>query len=78
VLYALKKSYRWATEGIFLVLPENTNDDLLALYTILGGIPKYIELFCDSDRLNVDGIIEFLVRENSFFIEVCKQKIPGV
>lgn len=49
--------------------PEYTNDDLLALYTFTGGIPKYIELFCDSGRLDVDGMIEFMVRENSSFTE---------
>ncbi|MBN1987444.1 MAG: AAA family ATPase [Prolixibacteraceae bacterium] len=49
--------------------PEYTNDDLLALYTFTGGIPKYIELFCDSGRLHVDGMIEFMVRDNSSFTE---------
>jgi AAA+ ATPase superfamily predicted ATPase len=49
--------------------PEYTNDNLLALYTFTGGIPKYIELFCDSGRLDVDGMIEFMVRENSSFTE---------
>ncbi len=46
-----------------------TNDDLLALYTFTGGIPKYIELFCDYGRLDVNGMIEFMVRENSSFTE---------
>ncbi|MGM0621407.1 MAG: ATP-binding protein [Bacteroidota bacterium] len=49
--------------------PQYTNDDLLALYTFTGGIPKYIELFCDNNRLDVDGMIEFMVRENSSFTE---------
>jgi AAA+ ATPase superfamily predicted ATPase len=48
---------------------EYTNDDLLALYTFTGGIPKYIELFCDNGKLYVDGMIEFMVRENSSFTE---------
>ncbi|SHJ25754.1 hypothetical protein SAMN05444280_11490 [Tangfeifania diversioriginum] len=48
---------------------EYTNDDLLALYTFTGGIPKYIELFCDNNRLDVDGMVEFMVRENSSFTE---------
>src|SRR5690606_8686416 len=26
--------------------PQYTNEDLLALYTFTGGIPRYIELFC--------------------------------
>jgi hypothetical protein len=49
--------------------PEYSNDDLLALYTFSGGIPKYVELFCDSGRLDVYGMIEFMARENSSFIE---------
>ena len=49
--------------------PEYSNDDLLALYTYTGGIPKYIELFCDSGRLSVNNMIEFMVHENSPFTE---------
>ncbi|RIH67155.1 ATP-binding protein [Mariniphaga sediminis] len=49
--------------------PEYSNDDLLALYTFTGGIPKYIELFCDGSRFDVEGMIEFMVRENSSFTE---------
>jgi uncharacterized protein len=49
--------------------PVYKNDDLLAFYTITGGIPKYIELLCDSGKLNVYGMIEFMVRENSPFTE---------
>ncbi len=49
--------------------PEYTNDDLLALFTITGGIPKYVELFCDNGKLDVNGMIEFMARENSPFTE---------
>ncbi|MEX0980867.1 MAG: ATP-binding protein [Bacteroidales bacterium] len=49
--------------------PSYTNDDLLAFYTFTGGIPKYIELLCDSGSLDVNGMIEFMVRENSSFTE---------
>lgn len=49
--------------------PEFTNDDLLALYTFTGGIPKYIELLCDNGRLDVEGMIEFMVRDNSSFTD---------
>jgi hypothetical protein len=57
--------------------PEYTNDDLLALYTFTGGIPKYIELFCDNGRLDVDSMIEFMVRENSSFTEEGKNLFIG-
>lgn len=49
--------------------PDYTNDDLLALYTFTGGVPKYIELFCDNDSLSVDEMISFMIRENSSFID---------
>lgn len=49
--------------------PEYTNDDLLALYTFTGGVPKYIELFCDNNSLSVDEMISFMIRENSSFID---------
>lgn len=48
---------------------EHTNDDLLALYTFTGGVPKYIELFCDNGAMCVDEMIAFMVRENSPFAE---------
>ena len=49
--------------------PDYSNDDLLALYTFTGGIPKYVELFCDNVALNTDSMISFMVRENSSFTD---------
>ena len=49
--------------------PQYTHDDLLALYSFTGGIPKYVELCCDVETLSVDGMIAFMVRENSPFTE---------
>jgi len=49
--------------------PQYTNDDLLALYSFTGGVPKYVELFCDNNMLSVDGMISFMVRENSPFTD---------
>lgn len=46
-----------------------TNDDLLALYTFTGGIPKYVELFCDNITLTIDEMISFMVRDNSPFTD---------
>jgi len=45
------------------------NDDLLALYCFTGGIPKYLEIICDGCELKVERMIEFIVRENSPFID---------
>lgn len=49
--------------------PTYTNDDLLALYTFTGGIPKYIELLVDNATLTVEGMIRFMVRDNSSFTD---------
>ena len=38
--------------------PDYTNDELLALYTITGGVPKYIELLCDDTDLSIEGMFD--------------------
>ena len=48
--------------------PGYSNDDLLAFYTITGGVPKYIELLCEDTDLSVEGILGYVVRENSPFV----------
>lgn len=49
--------------------PNYANDDLLALYTFTGGVPKYVELFCDNTMLSINEMISFMVRENSPFTD---------
>ena len=49
--------------------PDYSNDDLLALYAFTGGVPKYVELFCDNGALSVDEMINFMIRENSPFAD---------
>jgi AAA+ ATPase superfamily predicted ATPase len=49
--------------------PDYTNKDLLALYAITGGVPKYIELFCDNKALAFTKALKFAVRENSPLLE---------
>ena len=48
--------------------PDYTNDELLALYTVTGGVPKYIELLCDDTNLSIEGMFDYVVRENSLFV----------
>lgn len=48
--------------------PGYTNEELLAFYCVTGGVPKYIELLCEDTDLTINGIINFIVRENSLFI----------
>lgn len=49
--------------------PDYSNDDLLALYSFTGGVPKYVELFCDNDALKLDDMIALMVRDNSPFTD---------
>lgn len=48
--------------------PGFINDDLLAFYTFTGGVPKYVELLCEDTDLSVKGMIDYMVRENSPFL----------
>lgn len=47
---------------------DYTNDELLAFYCVTGGVPKYIELLCEDTDLSIEGMFNFIVRENSLFI----------
>ena len=49
--------------------PGYTNDELLALYSISGGIPKYIELLCENSDLSISGMLDYIVRDNSPFTD---------
>lgn len=49
--------------------PNYVNDDLLALYSTTGGVPKYVELLMDSGCVTVHGILEKMCSENSIFLE---------
>ena len=49
--------------------PKFSSDELLALYTFTGGIPKYLELLCDNSPLSINGMIDFMVRDNSPFVD---------
>lgn len=49
--------------------PGYTNDDLLALYTYTGAVPKYIELLVDAGALTKEKMIKFICTSDSPFIE---------
>lgn len=49
--------------------PGYTKDDLLALYTYTGGIPKYVEYFIDLKATTAHAIINRICREDSPLIE---------
>ena len=50
--------------------PTDSNDDLLALYTFTGGVPKYVELFCDNHTLHVESMIHFMVRDETMCLSL--------
>ena len=49
--------------------PAYTNEDLLALYMVSGGIAKYIEQLIDSKSFSKKKILESVVSEGSFFLD---------
>ena len=49
--------------------PSYTPEDLLLLYTLSGGIPKYIELFCDNGHVSAESMLAFTISPMSPFIE---------
>ena len=49
--------------------PDFTPDDLLALYTFTGGIPKYIELFMDARATDMPQMVDFMIQPDSPFMD---------
>lgn len=49
--------------------PNYTADDILALYTFTGAIPKYIELLVDAGALTKNAMLDYIARADSPFIE---------
>lgn len=49
--------------------PDYANEDLLALYTFTGGIPKYVELLLEAGAYTMPEMVDFLVRPDSFFLD---------
>lgn len=49
--------------------PDYTNEDLLALYTFTGGVPKYVELLLESGAFNMPDMVDFMIRPGSFFLD---------
>ncbi|MDH6342210.1 AAA+ ATPase superfamily predicted ATPase [Parabacteroides sp. PFB2-12] len=47
---------------------DYSNDDLLALYTFTGGVPKYIELFMNQGVTDIEAIVDFMIRPESPFL----------
>lgn len=48
--------------------PDYTNEDLLALYTFTGGVPKYVDLFMQEGCTDADSMIDCMTQSDSPFI----------
>jgi AAA+ ATPase superfamily predicted ATPase len=48
-------------------------EDLLFLYTITGGIPKYVSLLMDSGSVALDTMLDFVTRPDSPFLNEGKE-----
>jgi len=48
--------------------PAYTNDDLLSLYAITGGVARYVEILLDAGAYTRDKMIDEIVRLSSIFI----------
>lgn len=67
------KLYPFTTTVIKEILrdykPNYKPDDLLALYTFTGGVPKYIELLMDAKATNMESMVNFMIQPDSPFID---------
>ncbi len=48
--------------------PNFSNEDLLALYTFTGGVPKYIELLLDNGAYTKQKMINYIFKPDSAFL----------
>lgn len=48
--------------------PDYTHEDLLALYTFTGGVPKYIDLFMQKGCTDMDSMVDYIVQSDSPFL----------
>ena len=44
------------------------NEDLLALYTFTGGVPKYVELFLNRGTTDMESMVDLMMQPESPFI----------
>lgn len=48
--------------------PKYTSEDLLCLYMLTGGVPKYIDLLMEAGAVTKDKILDMVTRSDSPFI----------
>lgn len=53
--------------------PDYTPEDLLCLYLLTGGVPKYIALLMDEGATTKDGMLDFVTSSGSPFLSEGKE-----
>ena len=48
--------------------PAHKKSDLLALYTLTGGVPKYVELFVDKRKFTAKKMLDMFFEQDSYFL----------
>ena len=56
---------------------DYTSEDLLALYTISGGVAKYVELLMDAQATNKNKMIEAVCQNGSVFLNEGTELLVG-
>ncbi|MEA1919751.1 MAG: DUF234 domain-containing protein [Campylobacterota bacterium] len=49
--------------------PSYSNEDLLSLFTLTGGVAKYVELFVTFKAFTLQAQLDFIFEENSLFLD---------
>ncbi len=57
--------------------PQFNNMDLLCLYGITGGIPKYLELLADKGAMSVQAMRDEIFRPGSFWLDEGRNLLIG-
>lgn len=57
--------------------PQYTAEDLLALYTISGGVAKYVELLMDAQATTKDAMIHAVCQNGSVFLNEGTELLVG-
>ena len=55
--------------------PNYSKEDLLALFTFTGGVPKYVNLLVDAGATDKDAIIQHIISPNSTFLNEGKHNL---
>lgn len=57
--------------------PQYSSEDLLALYTISGGVAKYVELLMDAHATNKDAMVDAVCQNGSVFLNEGTELLVG-